>query len=96
LYVDETAERCDWHIPASHPLESRGHMRAFDGSASLQQPCIAPLYGGVSVPEFLVGVAGDPAPSGRELLRATRAITPLATLTATRTSSSGPRTRRRC
>ncbi|HEY4138803.1 MAG TPA: molybdopterin oxidoreductase, partial [Casimicrobiaceae bacterium] len=69
LYVDETAARCDWHVPATHPLESWGDVRAFDGTVSLQQPCIAPLYAGKSTPEILAAVAGDVAPNGRELLR---------------------------
>ena len=44
LYVDETAERCGWHIPDSHPLESWGDLRCVDGTASPVQPLIRPLY----------------------------------------------------
>ncbi len=44
LYVDETAARCGWHLPESHPLESWGDLRAPDGTASPVQPLIRPLY----------------------------------------------------
>ena len=48
LYLDETAERCHWHLPASHPLESWGDLRAADGTVSIVQPLIAPLYNTLS------------------------------------------------
>jgi MoCo/4Fe-4S cofactor protein with predicted Tat translocation signal len=53
LYDDETAELCQWHIPAAHPLESWSDARAFDGTASIAQPLIDPLYGGKSAHELL-------------------------------------------
>ncbi|HEY8021556.1 MAG TPA: TAT-variant-translocated molybdopterin oxidoreductase [Thermoanaerobaculia bacterium] len=53
LYADETAELCQWHLPAAHPLESWGDARAFDGTASIAQPLIDPLYGGKSAHELL-------------------------------------------
>ena len=43
---DETAAFCHWQVPAAHYLESWGDVRAGDGTASLIQPLIAPLYGG--------------------------------------------------
>src|SRR6202035_3795599 len=49
----ETSELCQWHIPAAHELESWGDARAFDGTASLRQPLIEPLYGGKSELELL-------------------------------------------
>jgi molybdopterin-containing oxidoreductase family iron-sulfur binding subunit len=70
LYYDETARRCDWHIPAAHPLESWGDARAYDGTASLQQPGIAPLYGSRSVHELLAALAGEGTTSDRERVRA--------------------------
>jgi molybdopterin-containing oxidoreductase family iron-sulfur binding subunit len=61
LYDDETANLCTWHIPAAHYLESWSDVRAFDGTASIVQPLIAPLYGGRTVHE-LVSALSDPAP----------------------------------
>jgi MoCo/4Fe-4S cofactor protein with predicted Tat translocation signal len=61
LYADETAQRCHWHIPAAHYLESWGDARAFDGTAAIVQPLIAPLYDGKTIPE-VVSVVMDPAP----------------------------------
>lgn len=44
LYLDETAQRSTWHLPAAHYLESWGDLRAYDGTLSIVQPLIAPLY----------------------------------------------------
>jgi len=60
LYRDETALACDWHIPLAHFLESWGDARASDGTISIQQPVIAPLYGGKSPIEVLGILSGDP------------------------------------
>ena len=59
LYLDETAERCQWHLPASHPLESWGDLRAVDGTVSIVQPLIAPLYNTISDTELLAGFTGE-------------------------------------
>ena len=53
LYVDETATYCHWNLPLAHPLESWGDARAFDGTVTVMQPLIAPLYEGRTVPEVL-------------------------------------------
>jgi molybdopterin-containing oxidoreductase family iron-sulfur binding subunit len=44
LHADETAERCHWHVPATHPLEAWSDARAVDGTVTILQPLIAPLY----------------------------------------------------
>lgn len=49
--LDDTAALCTWHVPQAHYLESWGDARSFDGTVSLQQPLIEPLYGGKTVYE---------------------------------------------
>ena len=44
LYDDETAALCHWQLPESHYLEAWGDARAYDGSITIQQPLIEPLY----------------------------------------------------
>jgi len=69
LYADETAELCHWHLPAAHDLESWGDGRAYDGTVTLRQPLIEPLYGGKSLAELLAVVAGRGETPGHDLLR---------------------------
>jgi len=61
LFQDETATRCHWHIPAAHELEAWGDARAYDGTCTIQQPLVAPLYGGKSAIEALslIGMGGE-------------------------------------
>ena len=68
LYVDETAAYADWHLPLSHPLESWGDAASVDGTATLLQPTIAPLYGGRSASEILSLVSEHAPRDGRVLL----------------------------
>jgi MoCo/4Fe-4S cofactor protein with predicted Tat translocation signal len=55
-YVDETGILCDWHIPATHYLEEWSDCTASDGTATVIQPLIAPLYQGRSRHELLAAV----------------------------------------
>ena len=48
LYGDETSEVCQWSLPEAHYLEAWGDARAFDGTVTIQQPLIQPLYDGRS------------------------------------------------
>jgi len=59
LYRDETAFRAHWHAPAAHALESWSDIRAYDGTASLVQPLIAPLYDGKTGHELLAVLGGQ-------------------------------------
>ena len=43
-YVDETGELCQWHISEKHYLEMWSDSRAYDGTVSIVQPLIDPLY----------------------------------------------------
>lgn len=52
-YHDETSKLCDWHVPSAHSLEIWGDARGHDGTASIIQPIIAPLFEGRSEIEVL-------------------------------------------
>ncbi|WP_099507986.1 TAT-variant-translocated molybdopterin oxidoreductase [Microvirga ossetica] len=67
---DETASVCHWHVPESHPLESWGDLRAFDGTVGLRQPVTMPLKPGLSAEELLGLMAGQNL-DGQGLVRAT-------------------------
>jgi molybdopterin-containing oxidoreductase family iron-sulfur binding subunit len=69
LYEDETSSRCQWHVPEAHYLEAWGDARAFDGTATIQQPMIAPLHGGKTATEVLAPLLGQASPSALEILR---------------------------
>src|SRR5207248_8814082 len=69
LYDDETSALCHWQIPEAHFLESWSDARAYDGTASIVQPLIAPLYGGKSAHEILAAMSGRPEQSGYDLVR---------------------------
>ena len=65
LYNDETTVCCQWHLPAAHYLESWGDTRAFDGTASIIQPLIAPLYNGRSEWEVVQMLTDTPLMGGQ-------------------------------
>ena len=69
-YVNETAALTTWHIPRSHFLESWGDIRAFDGTATIMQPLIEPLYDSLSDIELLAALLGDET-SGHDLVKNT-------------------------
>jgi len=63
LYDDETSEICQWRLPETHYLETWGDARAFDGTVTLQQPLIQPLYEGRSALQLLQMLTVDPEAS---------------------------------
>ncbi|MCK6558409.1 TAT-variant-translocated molybdopterin oxidoreductase [candidate division KSB1 bacterium] len=69
LHDDETAALCHWHIPESHYLESWSDGRAFDGSVTIIQPLIAPLYNSKSAHEMLAVMLGQSGSSGYDSVR---------------------------
>ncbi len=69
LYDCETSELCQWKLPEAHYLEAWGDARAFDGTVTIQQPLIQPLYNGRSAIEALEMVAGPAELNSREILR---------------------------
>ncbi|HEX2972486.1 MAG TPA: TAT-variant-translocated molybdopterin oxidoreductase [Tepidisphaeraceae bacterium] len=64
LHYNETSFYCHWHVPESHYLESWGDVRAFDGTASIIQPLIAPLYASRSAHQLLAAMLGNADPTG--------------------------------
>jgi MoCo/4Fe-4S cofactor protein with predicted Tat translocation signal len=70
FYDDETAALSDWFIPAAHSLESWSDVRAFDGSATIIQPLILPLYGSRNAHELLAAMLGQSGQSDYDLVRA--------------------------
>jgi molybdopterin-containing oxidoreductase family iron-sulfur binding subunit len=69
LYQNETAELCHWHVNATHDLEAWGDARAYDGTVSIIQPLIAPLYNGKSAHEFVALLSGQADATGYDLVR---------------------------
>ncbi len=69
-YPDETAVVADWVVPATHYMEAWGDARAYEGTISLVQPVIEPLYGGKSVYDFIAALSGQADAKGYDLLRA--------------------------
>ncbi|MFZ1006891.1 MAG: TAT-variant-translocated molybdopterin oxidoreductase [Candidatus Sulfotelmatobacter sp.] len=70
LYQNETAELCHWHVNATHELEAWGDARAYDGTVSIVQPLIAPLYAGKSPLEFVALLSGQADATDYDLVRA--------------------------
>ncbi|MGP1613537.1 MAG: 4Fe-4S dicluster domain-containing protein [Pollutimonas bauzanensis] len=71
LYRDETGHSATWHLPQAHDLESWGDACSLDGTASLAQPLIAPLYGGLAPHALMALLAGDTEKSAYEHVRKT-------------------------
>ena len=69
LEPDETAELTTWHLPEAHSLEAWSDARAHDGTVTILQPQVQPLFGGHSAHEVLALLAGNGAPDGFKLVR---------------------------
>ena len=69
-HLDETGFYSTWHIPRAHYLESWTDCRAYDGTISIVQPMIAPLYGGVT-PHDVLATLLDPSQGAYDVVVAT-------------------------
>jgi MoCo/4Fe-4S cofactor protein with predicted Tat translocation signal len=69
LYNDETSELCHWHIPEAHYLESWSDARAYDGTVTIIQPLIKPLYQGKTAHELLAVFSNQPERSSYDIVR---------------------------
>jgi molybdopterin-containing oxidoreductase family iron-sulfur binding subunit len=68
LFVNQTSKRSHWHLPAAHFLESWSDALAFDGTATIIQPLIEPLYDGRTAHEVLEGFVQQPVRSAYEII----------------------------
>lgn len=69
LYEDETSRLCGWHLPEAHYLEAWSDARSYDGTASIVQPLIEPLYQGRSFHEVVAVLAGQRDSDGRQIVQ---------------------------
>ncbi len=69
--LDETGQIAHWHIPAAHVLESWSDARAYDGTVSVVQPLIDPLYGGRTAHDVFQLLLNEPLLSAYEAVRET-------------------------
>ncbi|HLM47327.1 MAG TPA: TAT-variant-translocated molybdopterin oxidoreductase, partial [Myxococcaceae bacterium] len=69
LFEDETSAYADWFIPAAHELEAWSDGRSIDGTVSVVQPLIQPLYNGVPTTELLALFLGEPYRSSYQIVR---------------------------
>lgn len=68
-FFDETSRLSNWHVPEAHYLETWSDSRAFDGTATIQQPLVAPLYNGKSAHEVLTILLGKPDLSSHDIVK---------------------------
>ena len=70
-HYDETGHQAHWHIPAAHYLEYWSDARAYDGTVSIVQPMIDPLYGGHTAHDVFQALLDDPMVSPYDAVRET-------------------------
>ena len=70
MFPDETAFHTHWNIPEAHPLESWGDARAFDGTVTVMQPLITPLYDGHTIQDVLAAfITTQGGKTGHDLVK---------------------------
>jgi len=69
-HFDETSSYCEWHIAESHYLETWSDARAHDGTASIIQPLISPLYYTHSVHDVVAAFSDKPGIQAYDAVRA--------------------------
>ncbi len=69
LFNDETATLSQWHVPAAHYLEAWSDARTIDGTVSIVQPLIQPMYGGKSAHEIVATMSDRPERAGYDIVR---------------------------
>jgi len=69
LYNDETSRLCHWNVAEAHALESWSDARSEDGTATILQPLIAPLFSGRTAHELLAAFSAEPEKSSHDIVR---------------------------
>jgi len=70
LYENETSALCNWHVNRAHFLEEWGDARSWDGTVSLVQPLIEPMFGGRTPAQVVLAYCDEHALSAYDLTRA--------------------------
>jgi molybdopterin-containing oxidoreductase family iron-sulfur binding subunit len=70
-HYDETGQQSHWYIPAAHFLEAWTDARAYDGTVSIVQPLIDPLYGGKTAHHVFQSLLDEPMLSPYDAVRET-------------------------
>ncbi|MEO6875243.1 MAG: TAT-variant-translocated molybdopterin oxidoreductase [Opitutaceae bacterium] len=70
-HADETALRCTWHLPESHWLETWSDLRGYEGTPTILQPLIEPLFNTRSSLEILRELSTGPGTKAYEIVRET-------------------------
>jgi Fe-S-cluster-containing dehydrogenase component len=68
-YRDETGQLAKFHLPLSHWLEAWGDVRGADGTVTIQQPLIAPLFDTYSAIEWMGFFADGAMMRGHDRVR---------------------------
>jgi molybdopterin-containing oxidoreductase family iron-sulfur binding subunit len=71
MHQNETGQIAQWHIPAAHALEFWSDARAYDGTVSIVQPLIEPLYGGHAAHEVFQALLNEPLLTSYQAVRET-------------------------
>ena len=69
IYKNDTTDFAHWHVPETHYLETWSDGRSFDGSATIMQPMISPLYSGRSAHEILAIFTDAPGASAYDMVQ---------------------------
>ena len=70
LHNNETSQLCHWHIPEPHFLEDWGDARSIDGTTTILQPLIEPLYESHSYLSVLDAILQFPGRPAYDIVRA--------------------------
>jgi molybdopterin-containing oxidoreductase family iron-sulfur binding subunit len=67
---DETSQACTWHVAQAHTLESWSDARSEDGTVTIIQPLVEPLYDGKTAHEVLALLLDGGPKTSYDIVRA--------------------------